>query len=139
MSSSRILPYKLINLIITTAGALIALAACGGGGGGGGDSERPMFAGRYLLSPQTLVEDSCSLGLPSTLSDTIIVSVEQDLRGLNLEIHTGDFLPLITSQGLVAARRNNPVFIGSLNEERNGFLVATNELREEQCVSVYSI
>jgi hypothetical protein len=60
---------KLINLIFV--GALLPLASCGGGSDQG---EKQFLAERYLLSPQSLVEDSCRLGLPTTLSDTTVLN-----------------------------------------------------------------
>jgi hypothetical protein len=142
-----------MKLIFILAGALLAMVSCGGDSGS--DSEKSTdISGRYLLSQQSLVDDSCGLGLPDSLSNTTTVRVNQLAESVALNIQSDlGFLPLITSSGLVGVRYEQIEneytfdeeflgavnFSGLVNEDRSGFLVRTQEFQDNQCTSNYSL
>lgn len=146
---------KIIFAFLISVFTLTGVFSCGGGGGGGGSGEEG-FAGRYLLSEQSLIEDSCGLGLPETLSDTTTIRVDQvdDSVAVNVQTDQGvGFLPLITNAGLVGVRygelRRSTLgpghseytsphnFSGIVHEGGNGFIARTQEYQDNQCTSNY--
>jgi hypothetical protein len=91
---------KLSILIVS-----LTLLACGGGGGGGGGGDT-FYGGvwRFVGSKQV---DDCNLGLPNTTRHTHTVNQDGDR---------------------VVLDSGSAVFTGSVDRERDGFLVETSRL-----------
>jgi hypothetical protein len=116
--------------------SILSLVSCGGSSSGDGI---PSFIGDYRFSDLSLIQDSCQVGLPDSLSDTTVVRINQVDETLGLTIgrtHLG-FLPRINSQGLNGVRRELS-FLGTLDRERIGFTVRSAEFQDDECVSQYS-